>query len=216
VDLNGACTGFLYALDTASCLIQAGRAKNVLIVCGEKMSAHVDWTDRRTCVLFGDGAAACVVSAGSMLRYMHLQTQPDLMAIHLNNAMGGNNPLARNRTERGFVSMDGQRVFKFAVSMIEQEVTRALAHLNLEAQDIDHYLIHQANRRILDFAVGRLNQPHEKFPMNIDRYGNISAVSIPLLMHEMIHAGTIQPGQMLLLCAFGAGLTAGSCVLRWE
>lgn len=216
VDLNGACAGFVYALDTAAALIGAGRAATVLIVCAEKMSAYVDWQDRRTCVLFGDGAAACVVTAGTMLRYINLRTAPDLDAIRLRNPMRGNNPLAPGGDERDFLYMDGQAVFKYAVSMLEQEVAQALARLNLSPEAIDFFLIHQANRRIIDFAISRLHQDPAKFPINIDRYGNMSAVTIPLLLHEMRQAGTIRPGCVLLLCAFGAGMTCGSCVLTWE
>lgn len=215
-DLNGACSGFLYALDLVSCMVQTGRARNVLIVCAEKMSAHTDWSDRSTCVLFGDGAAACVVTPGTMLKYIHVATIPDTAAITMRNDMAGTNPLARDIEPSCFVQMDGQRVFKYAVSIIEQEVPRALDALGLTAEDIDYYLIHQANKRIIDFAISRLGQPSEKFPINIDRYGNISAVSIPLLLHQMRQAGQVRPGQTFFLCAFGAGMTYGSCVWEWE
>jgi len=216
VDLNGACTGFLYALDMASALIQTGRARTILIVSAEKMSAHVDWHDRSTCVLFGDGAAACVVTAGTGLKYINLVTEPDSQVISLKSDMTGNNPLAPVHEPASFLYMDGQRVFKYAVNMMEQQIRSALAAIDLPPEAIDYYLIHQANRRIIDFAIGRLKQPTDKFPMNMDQYGNTSAVSIPLLLHEMRLAGSIRPGQMLLLVAFGAGMTYGSCVLEWE
>jgi 3-oxoacyl-[acyl-carrier-protein] synthase-3 len=216
VDLNAACMGFVYALDTAAALVETGRASTVVIVCAEQMSSWVDWTDRATCVLFGDGAAACVVTAGSALKYTHLRTVPDLEAIHMRNNAHGNSPFAVDQPDGGYVVMDGQKVFKYAVSMIEREVAEAVAALNITTDDIDYYLIHQANRRILDFAVSRSKQSRDKFPMNIERYGNVSAVSIPLLLHEQRAAGKVHPGQTLLLCAVGAGMTCGSCVLEWE
>ncbi|MCL1906467.1 MAG: beta-ketoacyl-ACP synthase 3 [Propionibacteriaceae bacterium] len=215
VDLNAACVGFLYALDYAAGLIQRGRASTILIITGERMSAHIDWTDRRTCILFGDGAAGVVATAGSGLTYLNLQTRPDTEVIYQYRRMCGNSPLATPDEETP-MHLEGQKVFKYAVSLMEQEITTALETLNLQAEDIDHYLIHQANRRIIDFAIERLGLSPEKFPMNIDQYGNMSAVSIPALLHEMRQNNTIQPGDTLLLCAFGAGMTCGSSVIRWE
>ncbi|MDR2931102.1 MAG: ketoacyl-ACP synthase III [Propionibacteriaceae bacterium] len=216
VDLNGACAGFIYAIDTAAALIAAGRAERILIVCSEKMSGLTDWTDRRTCVLFGDGSAACVVTAGNMLKYVHLQTQADSHVIRMDNGMGGNNPLARDQAPASFIHMEGQKVFKYAVNIIEAEVRRAFDVCDLTPESIDYYLLHQANLRIIDFAISRLKQPPEKFPTNIERFGNISSVSIPLLLHEMRQAGQVHPGDKFLLCAFGAGMTGGSAVLEWE
>ncbi|MCL2737089.1 MAG: beta-ketoacyl-ACP synthase 3 [Propionibacteriaceae bacterium] len=216
LDVNGACAGFVYGLDLAASLISAGRARTILLVCTEKMSAHVDWTDRNTCVLFGDGAAACVITAGSMLKQIHVGAIPDMTAITMRNRMSGNSPLAPTRDEPGYVEMDGKRVFKYAVSIMEHEVQRCLDALDLAPDDIDHYVIHQANKRIIDFTISRLGLSPDKFPLNIDRYGNISAVSIPLLLHEMRGQGKIHPGDKLLLCAFGAGMTYGSCVMEWE
>ncbi|MDR2974854.1 MAG: beta-ketoacyl-ACP synthase 3 [Propionibacteriaceae bacterium] len=216
VDVNGACTGFLYAIDAASALIEAGRASTILIICAEKMSAHVDWTDRRTCVLFGDGAAAVVVTRGNALKYIHLGSRPDTQVISIPNDMAGNNPIARDQVPAGFVYMDGQKVFKYAVSMIQQEINDGFANTGLGSEDIDYYLFHQANLRIIDYAITRLKQPHDKFPTNIERYGNVSSVTIPTLLHEMIHDGRIQPGQKLFLCAFGAGMTYGGAIMEWE
>ena len=224
VDLNGACVGFLYALDSAAALIAAKRATTVLIVCAEKMSAHVDFTDRSTCVLFGDGAAAVVVTASSSadgardggLEYIHLGTQPDSHTIVLPNNMLGNNPVAVGDKPQPFLYMDGQKVFKFAVNVIEQEIRLALKALNITPDAIDHYLIHQANRRIIDFAVQQMGIGPDKFPLNVEKYGNMSAVSIPVLLHEMRARDEIHAGERLLLCAFGAGMTYGACVIQWE
>ncbi|MDR2896949.1 MAG: beta-ketoacyl-ACP synthase 3 [Propionibacteriaceae bacterium] len=216
VDLNGACTGFIYDLDVANALIATGRAKNILIVAAEKMSAHADWTDRRTCVLFGDGAAAVVVTAGNMIKYINVASKPDTEVIRIQADMAGNNPIARDMPAAGFVHMDGQKVFKYAVNIIENEVKSALEKTGLTPDDIDLYLLHQANLRIIDFAISRLKQPKDKFPTNIDHTGNTSSVSIPLLLHELRQAGQIKAGQKMFLCAFGAGMTYGTCVWEWE
>jgi len=216
VDLNGGCVGFVYALDYAEALIAAGRAKNVLIVCAEKMSAHMDFTDRSTCVLFGDGAAAVVVTQGKGLEYIRLGSVPDSHAISMPNRMMGNNPLAVGKETEPILTMDGQKVFKFAVKAIQEEVTLALNSLHLSPDDIDLYLLHQANGRIIDSAIQHLGLNPDKFPRIIQKYGNMSSVSIPTLLHEMLQQGEIEPGQRLLLCAFGAGLTYGTCVISWE
>ncbi|MCL2482744.1 MAG: beta-ketoacyl-ACP synthase 3 [Propionibacteriaceae bacterium] len=215
-DLSGACTGFLYALDLISCMIQTGRASTVLLICAEKMSAHLDFTDRNTCVLFGDGAAAVVVTPGSALKYIHVTSHPDTQVLSLANRMTGNSPFTHHRDEVGFVHMEGQKVFRYAVTYMEREVIKALATLGLEPDDVDYYLVHQANRRIIESAISRLDLSPDKFPMNIDRYGNMSSVSIPVLLHEQLAAGTIKPGDTLVMCAFGAGMTYGSCVVEWE
>jgi len=216
VDVNGACVGFIYALDYAAALIAAGRAKNILIVCAEKMSAHVDFTDRSTCVLFGDGAAAVVVTEGKGLEYINLGSVPDSHSLSLPNRMTGNNPLAVGAEAEPILYMDGRAVFKFAVNITQQEVTRALDGLHLTPDDVDLYLLHQANGRIIDSAIQHLGISPDKFPRIVQNYGNISAASIPTLLHELVEQGAIKSGQRLLLCAFGAGLTYGTCVMTWE
>ncbi|HXK78456.1 MAG TPA: beta-ketoacyl-ACP synthase III [Oscillospiraceae bacterium] len=213
-DLNAACSGFLYALDVAAAYLSCGRAKNILILSAEMMSKHVDWSDRATCVLFGDGAGACVVTAGTALQYLRLTAEGDT-AILFREDGNGNSPF-REKKERGFVKMQGQGVFKFAVRMIETQTKAALESLSLTADDIDYYLLHQANKRILDFAREKLGQPEEKFPSNIHRYGNVSSASVPILLDELFEKGNIQKGTKLLMSAFGAGLTAGTCVMSWE
>ncbi|HPD88116.1 MAG TPA: beta-ketoacyl-ACP synthase III [Oscillospiraceae bacterium] len=213
-DLNAACSGFLYALDVAAAYLTCGRAKKILILSAEMMSKHVDWSDRATCVLFGDGAGACVVTAGTALQYLHLTAEGDTGILFREDG-SGSSPF-REKKERGFVKMQGQGVFKFAVRMIETQTKAALESLSLTADDIDYYLLHQANKRILDFAREKLGQPEEKFPSNIHRYGNISSASVPILLDELLEQGKIQKGAKLLMSAFGAGLTAGTCVMSWE
>lgn len=213
-DLNAACSGFVYALDVADCYISCGRAKNVLIICAEMMSSLVDWHDRSTCILFGDGAAACVVTEGTALKYINLTANGNTEILNLPFG-SGNNPF-KKQTQTGFAQMRGQDVFKFAVSMVESESLSALSRLGMTADDIDYFVLHQANRRIIETIRARMEQSEEKFPINIDRYGNISSVSVPLLLDEMLEDGKIKKGSRLLLSAFGAGLTTGTCVLIWE
>lgn len=214
-DLNAACSGFLYALETADAFLSAGKAQKILIVCAEMMSRHADWTDRKTCVLFGDGAGACVVTNGGALRYIHLTASGNDKILHLVSGTG-NSPFVAEKRELGHLHMDGQEVFKFAVGMAEKELSRALDALGLDADGVDHFLIHQANKRIIDAIRTRTGQPEHKFPVNIDRYGNMSSATIPVLLDECLEAGRIQAGDVLYLTAFGAGLTTGTCVMVWE
>ncbi len=214
-DINAACSGFLYALDLAALYLDAGRAQNVLIVCAEVMSKHVDWTDRRTCVLFGDGAGACVVTKGIALQYLQLYAAGDVETIYLHTSMG-NSPFAQRLPADLFLHMEGGEVYKFAVTMVEQQAREAAQALGLSPDNFDYFLLHQANQRIIDTARAKLKQPPEKFPGNIQHYGNMSSASIPVLLDELLEQGAIKPGDRLFLSAFGAGMTAGCCVLEWE
>jgi 3-oxoacyl-[acyl-carrier-protein] synthase-3 len=212
-DMNAACTGFIYALEMAS--LYLSKYKNILIISAEMMSKHADWNDRSTCVLFGDGAAACVVTDGNALKYISLSASPNKSILHLVSGTG-NNPFITNKASSGFLYMHGQEVFKFAVNVIETELKQALRTLALLPEQIDWFILHQANKRIIDSARMKLKQPKEKFPVNIDKYGNLSSASIPLLLFEMLEDNAIKPGDTLFMSAFGAGLTAGSCVMVWE
>ncbi|MDD2221547.1 MAG: ketoacyl-ACP synthase III [Clostridia bacterium] len=213
-DINAACSGFIYALDIADGYISTGKANNILIISAEMMSKLVDWTDRTTCVLFGDGAAACIVTKGNAIRYLKLTAKGDTNLLSFPVGTG-NSPYKETRSN-GFVNMQGQEVFKFAVFMIESQSKLAFEKLNITADDIDYFVLHQANKRIIESARTRLKQPEEKFPINIQNYGNISSVTIPLLLDEMLEDGRIKKGTRLFLSAFGAGLTTGTCVMIWE
>jgi len=214
-DINAACTGFIYALDVASGYLETGKAKNILIVCAETMSTQIDWNDRSTCVLFGDGAAAVVVTHGDMLKYISLSATADTSILNLPSSTG-NSPYINNKRDIGYLHMQGQEVFKFAVSIVGPQITKALDALSMSTEQIDWYIIHQANKRIIDSIRTRLRQPEEKFPVNIGKYGNISSVSIPLLLYEMLEDGRLKHGDTLFMSAFGAGLTTGCCVFVWE
>jgi len=213
-DLNAACTGFLYALNFAEMFYNGGKTGNILIICAERLSGRMDWRDRSTCVLFGDAAGACVLSPGESLKYMHLSVNSDAAPLYLLSPRG-NSPFSPPRGGSDFTVMDGQAVFKFATRTLENEARRAFGSLGLSAEDMDLFLIHQANKRILEYVRLKLGQPPEKFPINLDRYGNVSAASIPILLDELLEAGEITPGRRLFLSAFGAGMTYGSCVLEW-
>ena len=215
MDLNAACAGFTYALDIADAYISTGRAKNVLIVSAEMMSKHIDWTDRNTCVLFGDGAGACIVTAGNALKYIKILSEPNISHLYLEGKTG-NSPFYHKQVRESYLHMDGQEVFKFAVTMIEREVKNAVNALGITKDDIDYYLLHQANKRILTTAQDRLKEPESKFPSNIHHTGNMSSATIPVLLDELLEAGKIKKGDTLFMSAFGAGMTAGSCVMVWE
>ena len=214
-DINAACTGFVYALDMASAYLETGKAKHILIICAEMMSTQMDWNDRNTCILFGDGAAATVVTAGNALKYISLSAIPDTSILNLLTDTG-NSPFVKNKREKGYLQMQGQEVFKFAVNIVSKDVKKALESENMLPEQIDYFILHQANKRIIDSIRGKLKQPEEKFPLNIGKYGNISSVSVPLLLCEMLEEGKLKPGNRLFISAFGAGLTAGSCVMVWE
>ena len=222
-DLNAACTGFIYALSVASALLgvgsfadrQACNYENILIICAEMMSTQMDWSDRNTCVLFGDGAAACVVTKGDMLRYINLSATADTAILNLPSGIG-NSPFVSYGDKSNYLHMQGQEVFKFAVSAVENEIEQALGSLALLPEQIDWFVLHQANKRIIDRVRLNLGQPEEKFPTNIERYGNLSSASVPLLLCEMQDEDLIKPGDTILMSAFGAGMTAGSCVIVWE
>ena len=214
-DVNAACSGFIYTLDIASCYLSAGKAQNILIVCAESMSTWVDWNDRNTCVLFGDGAAACVAVSGNAIKHLHLSSDPSTTLLNI-PAATVNSPFFENKVENGVLYMRGQEVFRFAINTIEAEMKQALHTLDMAPEDIDWFLLHQANKRIIDAARTRLKQPVEKFPVNMAEYGNLSSVTIPLMMSGMLDEGKIKPGDVLFMAAFGGGLTFGSCVMVWE
>ena len=215
MDLHAACAGFIYALDTADAYISSGKVQNVLIVGAEAITRLADWEDRSTCVLFGDGAGAMVAGPGEGLLSSHLtvQTNPDVLY-----SMGppGNCPFTEQPAEvsRG-LKMKGQDVYRYAVTRSAGDLEIVVSEAGLALSDIDWFLLHQANRRILDAVRARLSLPAVKLPSNIHRTGNTSAASIPLLMYELYHAGLLKEGQLVAMSAFGAGLTSGACVLRW-
>lgn len=216
MDLHAACTGFLYALQTADAFIKSGKARRVLVVGAEAISRLANWQDRATSVLFGDGAGAVVLGPGEGLLSLSLHAHTDQELLY-GHAPQGNCPYTQQE-DRGAegLRMAGQDVFRFAVGQSEKDLRTAAMDAGLELSQIDWVLLHQANRRILDTVRRRLAIPREKMPSNIHKTGNTSAASIPLLLWELYHTGRLQKGHILAMSAFGAGLTSGACVLRWQ
>ena len=214
IDINGACAGFIYALDYADALLKSGKARRVMVVCAEIMSRLIDWTQRATCVLFGDGAGAVVLDGGENLYECRLTSEGDGNVINA-YPNPGNSPFMTNAHPASGLHMDGQDVYKFAVSHSSADLKRVAEKAGLEMDDISCYLLHQANKRILEAVRVRLRQPEEKFPSNIEVRGNTSSASVPILLDELNRAGRFKSGDVLAMSAFGAGLTTGACVIRW-
>ena len=215
LDLNAACSGFLYALDVAEGYYLRGKVRNVLVLGAECMSKHTDWEDRATCVLFGDGVGAAVLGPGEGLLASRLYARGS--AEHLNiPGTGSSFHLWEGAPQKQAVSMNGQEIYRFAVQSMCREIKAALTDANAELSQVKYVLVHQANLRILEAAQSRLGISSEKMPVVLDKYGNTSSASIPLMLNEMNRAGRIQRGDLLVLCAFGGGLTVGTLVLRWQ
>ena len=206
-DVNAACTGFLHALETARCLLAAGRlrAPCALVVGSEALSRITDFTDRSTCVLFGDGAAAAVIRLTDDAPYACvLGARGDTQILRAGGA---------GETDR-FIHMDGPAVFRFAVDAVPKCIDAVLSQAGMPLSQVDHVICHQANSRIIDYVVRRLKAPPEKFYKNMDRYGNTSAASIPIALDELLEKGLARQGQIALCVGFGAGLTWGGALLK--
>lgn len=217
LDLNAACSGFIYGLDVAAGLFATGRAKRILMVAAEALSRITDWTDRATCVLFGDAAAAVVLGPGDALQYLSLESMGNWDVLYAPSYSGFK--LGQEEGNYGpgsYLHMDGQEVYKFAVGAIERGINGALAATGTAAAEVDHVLLHQANLRIIQAAQKKLDIPAERWPTIIQRTGNVSAVSIPLLLDEENRAGHFKRGDTMVFCAFGGGLTAGTALVRWD
>jgi 3-oxoacyl-[acyl-carrier-protein] synthase-3 len=219
-DVVGACTGFLYALTVAEGYISTGRGEVALVIATEKLSAIVDWEDRSTCVLFGDGSGAAIVrsSAGEKgILGTHHQSDGRLANLLYRPAGGAAIPMdeevLRNRTH--LIQMSGREVFKHAVRAMADSAGQALARSGWALDDVDLVFPHQANIRIIKATARYAGLPMEKVFVNVDRYGNMSSATIPVAMDEAIEEGRLQPGMKLLLVAFGAGLTWGAMAVRW-
>lgn len=216
LDVNGACAGFIYALDLADAYLKAGKARRILIVSAEAMTRLVDWTDRSTCVLFGDGAGAVVLDGGEGLFHARLTSAGNAVPLHLYPRRGNSPFEACAEPERGaYLHMDGPEIYKFAVSHSTLDLRAVVEAAGMTLAQIDYFILHQANKRILDAVQARLKQDAAKFPSNIQRRGNCSSACIPMLLDELNREGTLRAGDVLALSAFGAGLTTGACVLGW-
>lgn len=215
-DLNAACVGVLYAMEIAGSFISSGKAETVLIVSAEAMSKLVDWADRSTCVLFGDGTGAMVVKKGKGRLAGVLCSDPDSRVIRMPNFEGMNSPYNQTAQEKLAMYMDGGEVYKFAVNAMGRRIEEACARAGLAPADIDWYLPHQANVRIIDASLKKYHIPKEKVLLNIAECGNMSATSVMVLLDEYAKKGTFRRGDKLLLVAFGGGLTSGAVIVEWN
>jgi 3-oxoacyl-[acyl-carrier-protein] synthase-3 len=211
-DLQAVCSGFIFALATADNFIKAGQARTALVIGAETYSRILDWEDRGTCVLFGDGAGAVVLRAGDGERGI-LSTHLHSDGRHYDILYVDGGPSSTQTT--GVVRMEGKEVFRHAVVRLAEAVDEALAANKLTARDLDWLVPHQANRRIIDSMGRKLSLPPEKVVVTIDRHANTSAASIPLALAEAADDGRIRPGQLVLMEAMGGGLTWGAALVRW-
>lgn len=215
IDLNGACAGFIYSLDVAESYFKAKPdINNVLIVCAEEPTRMVDWSERSTCVLFGDGAGAVVVGRGDNVKSITLSTISKKESLYQQRKLE-DTPFITKEEPDGPLVMHGQDVFKLAVSSSLRDIEKVMADSNLTENDVDHFLLHQANIRIIETIRHTLKQDKSKFPNNIEKYGNTSSASIPILLDELNRNNLIKKGDKLVLSAFGAGFTTGACLLYW-
>lgn len=196
-DINAACSGFVFAYNMAVSYMETGLVKNALIIGSEQLSGMMDWNDRGSCILFGDGAGAVAVTACE---------ERGAAVMHSDGASGE----ALKCTTGGKLSMDGQKVFRFALKRVPEVVEELLRKLDMEKEQVDLFLLHQANMRIIEAVIKRLGLNREKVPTNIERMGNTSSASLPILIDELNRAGKLKPGMKLIMAGFGAGLTWGA------
>lgn len=220
-DLSAGCSGFVYSLTVASQMIATGLYKNILIIGAEALSKIMNWEDRNTCILFGDGAGAAIIgrvedgygtlgfNLGADGAGGHTLCQP---------AGGSRIPASKETVEKNmhYIHMSGNEVFKFAIKVMGEAANAALKSANLTANDVDLFVPHQANIRIINSAAKRLGLPMDKVIINLEKYGNTSAASIPIALCEALEQGRIKKGDNVALVGFGAGLTWAACILRWS
>lgn len=217
-DISVACSGFVYALEIANGLMQSMNYKNALIIGAEVLSKVTDWTDRATCILFGDGAGAAVIKQserkGIIKSYLRSEGKKGSALT-----IGGANidtPFSKEKTLNDkFIKMNGREVFKFAVGAIEEAVNEVIKDTNVSLEEIKYIVPHQANSRILELAAEKLNLDKEKFYLNLDKVANTSSASVPIALNEMYEKGLLNKGDKLILVAFGGGLTYAASLIEW-
>ncbi|MEH2369111.1 beta-ketoacyl-ACP synthase III [Nostoc sp.] len=220
-DLTAACSGFVFGLVTAAQYIRTGVYRNVLLIGADILSRWVDWEDRRTCVLFGDGAGAVVLQAAKSDRLLGFALKSDGTQNHyLNLAYTGTSQelLTDINITKGTyqpITMNGKEVYRFAVQKVPEIIDKALFQANISVDQVDWLILHQANQRIIDAVAQRLNIPEHKVISNLAQYGNTSAASIPLALDEAVRQGKIKPNDIVATSGFGAGLTWGAAVFQW-
>lgn len=218
-DISAACSGFIFALNTATKFLKCGEGKRALVIGAEVLSKIMDWTDRSTCVLFGDGAGAAIIESS--------EEKEGILATDFGSdgTLGSNlttgffnakNPFIDNYEEgQHYIKMNGREIFKFAVKIIPSSVNKVLEKANISLDEIKYIVPHQANLRIVEAAAKRLDVPMEKFFINLDKYGNTSAATIPIALDELNKKGLLQKGDKIVLVGFGGGLTWGSALIEW-
>ena len=214
IDINCACAGFIHAIEMAESFYKARRVKNVLIVCAEEPTRMPDWKDRSTCVLFGDGAGAAVLTPGDNIKSIKLSAASATDKLWQFRPLQPT-PYIKKEEKNVPLQMKGQEVFKFAVTTASKDITRALDESNVSADDINYYLLHQANVRIINSIQNYLKQPVDKFPTNVEDHGNSSSASCPILLDECNRKGMFKAGDKVVMSAFGAGFVSGAVVFEW-
>ncbi|MCR5737550.1 MAG: ketoacyl-ACP synthase III [Eubacterium sp.] len=217
-DINTACTGFMVAYNTVQAYIHLGVIKTALIVAAEGLSKLVDWEDRGTCILFGDGAGAAVIQAqeGAVFEtVMHADGSGKDALFMENDFAGRGTPFGEGHETKNYIAMDGREVFRFAVSQVPKCIQELLEHMGKAVDDIDCFVLHQANERIVKSIAKRLKIPVEKVPMNMAEYGNTSSACIPILLTELVEEGRIKKGDRMIMSGFGAGLTWAATYLEF-
>jgi len=222
MDIAAACTGFIYSLETAKAFIKTGSAKNILLVNSEILTKITNWKDRNTCVLFGDGAGASLVSLNeentvSDILYSILGAEGNGAPYLIKMAGGSRHPIHTNRIikEDCYINMDGQKVYHFAVRVLSKTIKQILEKFSLKINDIAYIVPHQANIRIIEAASKRLKIPIEKFYINIQEYANTSGATIPIALGEMVQKGMLNRGDYIITVGFGGGLTYGGNLICW-
>ncbi|MBA3366485.1 MAG: ketoacyl-ACP synthase III [Actinobacteria bacterium] len=219
-DLLAGCTGFMYAIAQAYAMVASGLSERALVVGGDILSKIIDWRDRATCVLFGDGAGAVVLERVDHGGFLGFELGADgAGGKHLTLPAGGSRLPASAETvaqEQHFVRMDGREVFKFATRVLVSSAEKVLAECGRSVEDVDVYIPHQANVRIIDHAAKKLGVPRDRVVVNVDRYGNTSSGSIPLALADAAAEGRLEPGSLVLMTGMGAGLTWGSALIEWS
>lgn len=214
VDVNVACSGFVYALDMADDRIKSGKAKNILVLAAEEPTRMVDWSDRATCVLFGDGAGAVVVTDGEGYKGSRLSTVSMTDCLHYVRRLEPT-PYITKEESSAPMYMNGRQVFKTAVMMSSRDIKALLADEGLAPEDIKYYILHQANMRIIEAVANHMELDMSYFPHNVEYCGNTSSASVALLLDELHRDGKLQRGDKLIMSAFGAGFTTGTCLIEW-
>jgi 3-oxoacyl-[acyl-carrier-protein] synthase-3 len=215
LDINVACAGFVNALMLADGMMKAGHAKNILIVCAEEPTKYCDWHERDCSVLFGDGAGAVVLAPGDAFKDVKLTMISDRDVLYYERGMEST-PFEKQYTKGQPLVMKGKELFRTAVSESAKDINTVLQRNNLKHDDIKYFLLHQANKRIIEGIRNLVGGPDEKYPTTIEKYGNTSSASIPIMLDEMLRDNKIKAGDKIIMSAFGAGFVSAACLWEWE